>query len=174
MKKGNVIRNIAIVAYFLFLIFSFSFGFDSGKEIGRNFLSFAVDMFKVLPFAFILIGLFEVWVKKETVEKHLGEKSGMRGFFWVILLAGTMIGGLYVALPIAHALYNKGAKLSVVFTFLGAAAITRVPMTVFEASFMGVKFTLIRLVISLPLVIITSIVLGSYLTKKGFKIKNAF
>jgi len=28
----------------------------------------------------------------------------------------------YVALPIAHALYNKGAKLTVIFTFLGASA----------------------------------------------------
>lgn len=173
MKKENAIKNIVIVAYFLFLVISFSFGFAPGKEIGRNFLSFAIDMFKVLPFAFILIGLFEVWVKKETVEKHLGDESGVRGFFWVILLAGTMIGGLYVALPIAHALYNKGAKLSVIFTFLGASAITRVPMTVFEASFMGVKFTLIRLLVSLPLVIISSIVLGGYLTKRKYVLNKA-
>ncbi|MFH1459429.1 MAG: permease [Candidatus Omnitrophota bacterium] len=173
MKKENAIKNIVISAYFLFLIISFSFGFAPGKEIGRNFLSFAIDMFKVLPFAFVLIGLFEVWVKKETVEKHLGDDSGVKGYFWVILLAGTMIGGLYVALPIAHALYNKGAKLSVIFTFLGASAITRVPMTVFEASFVGLKFTAIRLLISLPLVIITSIALGNYLTKKNYKIKKA-
>ena len=168
MGKGNAIKNIVIIAYFLFLIISLSFGFAPGKEIGGNFLSFALDMFKVLPFAFILIGLFEVWVKKETVEKHLGDDSGVKGYFWVILLAGTMIGGLYVALPIAHALYNKGAKLSVIFTFLGASAITRVPMTVFEASFMGVKFTTIRLLVSLPLVIISSIALGGYLTKRKY------
>ncbi len=173
MKKGNAIKNIAIIAYFLFLVVSFSSGFAPGKEIGRNFLYFAMDMFKVLPFAFILIGLFDVWVKKETVEKHLGDESGIKGYFWVILFAGTMVGGLYVALPIAHALYNKGAKLSVIFTFLGASAITRVPMTVFEASFMGVKFTLVRLLVSLPLVIISSIVLGEYLTKRKYSMNKA-
>ena len=168
MGKGNIIKNIVIIVYFLFLIISLFFGFTPGKEIGRNFLSFSIDMLKVLPFAFILIGLCEVWVKKETVEKHLGVESGVNGYFWVTLLAGTMVGGLYVALPIAHALYNKGAKLSVIFTFLGASAITRVPMTVFEASFMGVKFTAIRLLVSLPLVIISSIALGGYLAKRKY------
>jgi uncharacterized membrane protein YraQ (UPF0718 family) len=74
-----------------------------------------------------------------------------------------------VAFPIAYSLYNKGAKLSIVFTYIGAAAICRVPMTLYEASFMGVKFTMIRLLISLPLVIITSILLGDYLTKRNYK-----
>jgi len=42
-------------------------------------------------------------------------------------------------------------------------------MTIYEASFMGVKFTMIRLLISLPLVVITSILLGDYLTKRNYK-----
>jgi len=146
------------------------FGFNPGKEIGYNFASFSVDMFKILPCAFILIGLFEVWVKRETVEKHFGEESGIRGYIWAVLLAGTTVGGLYVAFPVAYALYSKGAKLSVIFTYIGASAICRVPMTIFEASFLGIKFTAIRLLVSLPLVIITSILLGDYLTKRSYKI----
>ncbi len=125
-------------------------------------------MLKILPCAFILIGLFEVWVKKEVIEKHLGEESGIKGYAWVILLAGTVAGGLLVAFPVAYSLYNKGAKLSIVFTYIGAG-ICRVPMALFEISFMGVKFTTIRLLISLPLVIITSILLGDYLTKRNYK-----
>ncbi len=87
-----------------------------------------------------------------------------------MLLAGTTVGGLYVAFPVAYSLYSKGAKLSVIFTYLGAAAICRVPMTIFEASFMGIKFTAIRLLVSLPLVIVTSVLLGDYLTKRNYKI----
>jgi uncharacterized membrane protein YraQ (UPF0718 family) len=87
-----------------------------------------------------------------------------------VLLAGTTVGGLYVAFPVAYSLYSKGAKLSVIFTYLGAAAICRVPMTIFEASFMGIKFTTIRLLVSLPLVIVTSILLGNYLAKRNYKI----
>ncbi len=169
MKRNTKIITAYISGYTLFLIVSFIFGFDSGKEIGYNFISFLVYMLKILPCAFILIGLFEVWAKKEVIEKHLGEESGVRGYIWAMLLAGTIAGGLLVAFPIAYSMYNKGAKLSVIFTYIGAAAICRVPMALFEISFMGVKFTTIRLFVSLPLVIITSILLGNYLSKRNYK-----
>lgn len=169
MKRNVKIRIVYISTYVLFLVISFILGYNPGKEIAFNFISFLIYMLKILPCAFILIGLFEVWVKKESIEKHLGEESGIKGYVWVILLAGTVAGGLVVAFPIAYSLYNKGAKLSIVFSYIGAAAICRVPMTLYEASFMGIKFTMIRLLISLPLVIITSILLGDYLTKKNYK-----
>ena len=170
MKRNLFIKLSAIAVLFIFIGISFLYGFNPGKEIGKTFLSFLIDLMKILPFAFILIGLFDVWVKRETVEKHLGNESGIRGYFWVILLAGTIVGGVYVALPVAYSLYKKGAKLSIVFTFIGAAGIARVPMTIFEASFLGLKFTAIRLLVSLPLVILTSIALEKYLSKKGFTI----
>jgi len=170
MKRNNVIRIVIISSYAIFVIVSVSFGFEPGGKIGYNFAFFSVDMLKILPCAFILIGLFEVWVKRETVERHFGEQSGIRGYIWAILLAGTTVGGLYVAFPVAYSLHSKGAKLSVIFTYIGAAAICRIPMTVFEASFMGMKFTAIRLLVSLPLVVVTSIVLGDYLAKRNYKI----
>ena len=170
MKRNRLVSIVVITSYAVFLIISWVFGFNPGKEISYGFAIFSVDMFKILSCAFILIGLFEVWIKRETIEKHLGEGAGIMGYIWVVLLAGTTVGGLYVAFPIAYALYHKGAKLSVVFTYLGAAAICRVPMAVFEASFMGIKFTAIRLMVSLPLVIVTSIILGNYLTKRDYKI----
>jgi len=169
MKRKDI-KIVSISAYIAFILFSFITGFDPGKQIGENFVTFSVDMLKILPCAFVLIGLFEVWVKKETVEKHFGKEAGIRGYMWAVLLAGTTVGGLYVAFPVAYSLYNKGAKLSVIFTYIGASAICRVPMTIFEASFMGIKFSSIRLLVSLPLVIISSILLGDYLEKRNYKI----
>ncbi len=169
MKRKDI-KIVSISAYIAFILFSFITGFDPGKQIGENFVTFSVDMLKILPCAFVLIGLFEVWVKKETVEKHFGKEAGIKGYMWAVLLAGTTVGGLYVAFPVAYSLYNKGAKLSVIFTYIGASAICRVPMTIFEASFMGIKFSSIRLLVSLPLVIISSILLGDYLEKRNYKI----
>jgi len=168
--RTRIIKIISLSAYLLFIAVSLITGFNPGKQIGLNFVDFSVEMLKILPFAFILIGLFEVWVKRETVERHLGEKSGIKGYIWAILLAGTTVGGLYVAFPVAYSLYSKGAKLSVIFTYISASAICRVPMTIFEASFLGIKFTAIRFLVSIPLVIITSILLGNYLTKRNYKI----
>ncbi len=170
MKRGDIIKIVGISCYVLFIVTSFIFGFNPGEEIGYIFVSFSVDMLKLLPCAFILIGLFEVWVKRETVERHFGEEAGIRGYIWAVLLAGTTVGGLYVAFPVAYSLYSKGAKLSVILTYIGASAICRMPMVIFEASFLGIKFTMIRLLVSLPLVIVTSILLGDYLAKRNYKI----
>ncbi len=170
MKRKGIIKIISIFVYIVFILFSYIIGFDPGRQIGRNLITFSIDMLKVLPCAFILIGLFEVWVKKETVEKHFGEESGIKGHIWAILLAGTTVGGLYVAFPVAYSLFSKGAKLSVIFTYIGASAICRIPMTIFEASFLGIKFTAIRLFVSLPLVIMSSVLLGNYLNKRNYKI----
>ena len=172
MKRNDSIKIAGVSGYLLFVIVSFVCGFNPGKEIGHNFISFSIDMLKLLPCAFILIGLFEVWVKRETVEKHFGEESGIKGYIWALLLGGTTVGGLYVSFPVACSLYTKGAKLSIIFTFISASAICRIPMTIFESSFMGVKFTAIRFLVSLPLIVLTSILLGNYLAKRGYKMLN--
>jgi uncharacterized membrane protein YraQ (UPF0718 family) len=170
VKRNNIVKIAIISAYVVFVVISWVFGYDPGREISHNFASFSLDMLKILPCAFILIGLFEAWIKKETVEKHFGEKSGMKGYLWGVLLAGTTVGGLYVAFPVAYSLYSKGAKLSVIFTYIGASAICRVPMTIFEASFLGIKFTAIRLLLAIPLVIVSSMLLGDYLKKRNYRI----
>ena len=172
MKRTDRIKIAGMSCYALFIALSFAFGFNPGKAIGCNFFSFSVDMLKVLPCAFILIGLFEVWVKRETVERHFGEQAGLRGYLWAMLLAGTIVGPLYVALPLAYSLYSKGARLSVIFTYIGASAICRIPMAIFEASFLGLKFTAIRLMVSIPLVIVSSLLLGNYLVKRNFEIMD--
>jgi len=170
MSFNRGIKILGVSVYTCFVAVSFVMHFNPGKQIGINFYHFSIEMLKILPCAFILIGLFEVWVKRKTVEIHLGEKSGLRGYLWAVLLAGTTVGGLYVAFPIAYSLHGKGAKLSIIFTYIGASAICRVPMTIFEASFMGIRFSIIRLIVSVPLVIVGSMLLGNYLTTRKYKI----
>ncbi len=165
-----IVKSTGVFAYILFILLSWAIGFEPGKEIGGNFISFSMTMLKILPSAFILIGLFEVWVRQETVERHLGEDSGVKGYLWAVLLSGTTIGGVYVALPVAYSLHNKGARLSVIFTYIGASAICKIPMAIFETSFLGLKFTLIRLCVSIPLVILSSILLGNYLAGRNYSL----
>jgi uncharacterized membrane protein YraQ (UPF0718 family) len=172
MKRSSIVKLAGLVAYVVFIIISLWLAYSPGEEIARNFASFSLDMLKIIPGAFILIGLFDVWVKKETVEKHLGEESGFRGYVWVILLAGATVGGLYVAFPVAYSMYSKGARLSVIFTYVGAAAVCRIPMTIFEASFLGISFSIIRLAVSLILVIISAMLFGNYLKKRNYKISD--
>jgi uncharacterized membrane protein YraQ (UPF0718 family) len=169
MKRKKLIFPTLFI---LFIAISSTFDYSIGKEIGFNFYKFFKSMASFLPAVFILIGIFEIWIEKEKIEKHLGDKSGFLSYLWAILLSGTTVGGLYIAFPIAHSLYTKGAKLSVIFTYVGAAAVARVPMSIYEANYVGLKFTIIRILVSLPLIIISSILLENYLKDKKYIIKK--
>jgi uncharacterized membrane protein YraQ (UPF0718 family) len=161
-----------IGAYGTFIVVSLIAGIEAGRRSGANFVDFAKEMALILPAAFILIGLFDVWVPREVVERHLGSGTGLRAHLWSIALAATTVGGLYVAFPVSHALYQKGARVAVVFAYLGLSAVCRVPMTLFEISFLGVEFALLRYAVSVPLVIATSELLGALLVRRGFEIRN--
>ena len=165
MRKKYLPEIVGICTYGLFVLVSFLIDFEPGKGMGLLFFHFGSNMFRILPCAFLLVGLFEVWIPRETVMRHLGHDSGLKGYMWAVLLASTMVGGLYVALPLAHSLRGKGASWSTVLAFLGGTTLCRVPMVIFEASFMGLKFTAIRLFVALPLVLVASMLLGKYLTK---------
>ena len=172
MQMKKIVKLTLLLTYLIFITISLIYNYHPGKIVANNLFTFSKDMITIIPCAYILIGLFEVWVKKETVEKHLGEKSIILGYVWAILLASTTVGGLYVAFPVSYTLYSKGARLSVIFTYLGAVSVCRIPMTVFEASFMGWKFTTLRLLISLPLIILTSILFEIFLKKRNYQIKK--
>ena len=170
MIRKHIMQSAGIAIFFILIGISYLTDFDKGMHIGGNFIDFLKYMLKLIPCAYILIGLFEVWVKKETIERHFGEKSGIMGYIWAILLAATTFGGMLVAFPLGYSLYCKGSKLSVIFTYLGASAICRIPMAIFEASFLGIKFTSIRLFVSLPLIIISSLFLEKFFASKNYTI----
>jgi uncharacterized membrane protein YraQ (UPF0718 family) len=151
---------------------SFITGYEKGQNTGFAFVKVLLEMLKILPCAFVLISLFEVWVKKETIMKHLGEDSGIRGYFWALLLAGFSVGGLYVAFPLAETMHKKGASLKVIFAYLGFSGVVRIPMTIFEISFLGLPFTVIRLLVTIPIFLLLGILLGTILKKKNFQFQT--
>ncbi|MDZ7859516.1 MAG: permease [Candidatus Krumholzibacteriota bacterium] len=172
MKRENIIYSAIVSLFISFIGFSYIFHINIGKAMYVNFTAFAFDMLKIVPCAFILIGLFEIWVKRSTVERHLGHDSGVKRYIWAIMLAWTSVGGLYMAFPIAYSLYKKGAEPSMILTYVGASGIFRLPMTIFEASFLGLKFTLVRLAISLPLTILVSVLLGRYMKRHNIPVRE--
>jgi len=172
MSARSWIKLAALSGYLMFIAISAVAGFSPGKQIGSEFIYFWADLIRVLPFAFVLIGLFEVWVSRQTVERHLGTESGVWGYLWALVLSGIPVGGVFVAFPVAYSLHRKGAALGVIFTYIGASAVCRIPMNLFELSFMGPRFTAVRLAVSLPLVILSSVVLGRYLEKQNYEIQG--
>jgi hypothetical protein len=68
--------------------------------------------------------------------------------------------------------YPPQCMLRIVLVFLSAAGICRVPMTLFEASFLGWRFTCIRFAVSLPLVVFFSAVVGCWFDRRRYRLPD--
>ena len=171
-KQWTPSRLALPAAFGAFVAVSLILDLRIGEDAGGNFITFAREMASIVPAAFVLIGLFEVWVPRHIVERHLGEESGLRAHLWSTILAGTTVGGLMVAFPVSFALRQKGARYAVIFSYLGTSGVAKIPMTLFEMSFLGVPFTLVRYAVALPLVIASAELLERALDRRGFEMRS--
>ncbi len=172
IKKHKVDFTI-IISFALFIAWSYYYSFNPGISIfENNFWEFIKEMLIALPAMFILIGLFDVWVSKEKVQKHIGNSSGVKGILLVMFLAFIQAGPLYAAFPVAYILKKKGTSSVNVFIYLSSYTIAKVPMLTFEIGFLGLKFSLLRLIISIPIIIIMGIIMGKYFDKNNCEIKE--
>lgn len=122
----------------------------AAPEIGKN--SFTVtkenllEMISILPPIFVLLGLLDVWVERETMMKYMGKDAGIKGAVIAFIMGSAAAGPLYVSFPIAGMLLKKGVNLKNVFIFVGAWSTTKIPMILFEASNLGWRYMLLRFV----------------------------
>jgi uncharacterized membrane protein YraQ (UPF0718 family) len=112
--------------------------------------SIVSEMLGVLPPIFILLGLLEVWVPRETVIRFLGERSGVVGVILSFLLGAVAAGPLYAAFPVAATMLRKGARFTNVLILLYAWSTLKLPMLLFETHALGPAFSVTRMLLNLP------------------------
>jgi len=162
-----------IVVFALFVGSSFYFSYSPGVQIFEdNFWAFFKEMVIILPTISILIGFIDVWIPKERVQRHIGKTSGVKGILLVMLLAFIQAGPLYVAFPMACLLWKKGCSPVNVFIYLSAFTTAKIPMLTFEISFLGIEFSLLRVLITLPVFILIGIIMGKYFENNKCKIND--
>jgi len=162
-----------IIAFAIFAAYSYYAHYLPGISIiENNFWSFIKEMIFALPVMFILVGLFDVWVSKERVQKHIGETSGIKGVVLIMLLAFLQAGPLYAAFPVAYILWKKGTSAQNIFIYLSSASIAKIPMLAFEIGFLGIQFSLLRIMISIPIFVLVGIIMGKYFNRNNCEIKN--
>lgn len=140
------------------------------QQIGLKALSISanafIEMLLVIPPVFILLGLLDVWVPRETMVKFMGEDSGVKGIVLAILLGSAAAGPLYGAFPVAAVFMKKGVKFSNILIFVGAWSTTKIPMLLFELAALGPKFALTRLAVDIPGIILIAFILAKLIPKK--------
>ncbi len=135
------------------------------EAVGTIKFSFK-EMIMVLPPIFILLGLLDVWIAKDTMVKFMGEKSGIRGILLSFLLGSAAAGPLYGAFPVAAVFMKKGVKFSNILIFIGAWSTTKLPMLLFEFASMGAKFTITRFIVNIFGILIIAFIVNKSLSDK--------
>jgi len=127
--------NLALIAY------NPAVGKASVVLTGNNL----VEMLTIVIPIFILLGLLDVFIGRETMMKYMGDGAGPKGALIAFVMGSAAAGPLYAAFPVAGVLLKKGVSLINVFIFIGAWSTTKIPMLLFEAGNLGVDFMLLRL-----------------------------
>lgn len=153
---------ILLVAFFVLTFINHSLGMKAFHLTGNSIL----NMLFLLPPVLIFVGLLDKWVEKETLIKYMGDKSGIYGVLFALLLGGIAAGPLYLAFPIAVLLLKKGASIRYVVFFLGVWTTAKIPVVIYEITSFGIKFTLIHLCFGLVFYYLMGIIFEKFYSHK--------
>lgn len=138
--KGFIIAAAGMAVFLFFFP-------EMAPKAGASLLEQAKTMLLVVPPIFVLLGLLDVWVPRNTMMKLMGPDSGIKGPLIGFALGSAAAGPLYGAFPVAAILMKKGAGFANILIFIGAWSTTKIPMLLFEMKALGFRFALSRLFI---------------------------
>ncbi len=148
--KSYVILGVAIaVAIVLLTLFP-----GRTDAAAATTLQYLREMATILPAVMIIVGLFGVFVSRDLVVKHMGKTSRAKGMLLAIVFGSLPTGPLYIAFPLAVALRKKGASIANVVVFLSAWACIKIPQALFELQFLGFRFMIARLALTIVFVVL--------------------
>ena len=143
-----------LISLFVLIILSFFSKSVLTKTINTA-TSNILQMLSVLPPVMILLGLVDVWIPREKLMKYI----------LAMLIGSVAAGPMYAAFPFTAVLIKKGAKFSNIIIFMNAWCLTKISTLLFEISALGYKFTLVRLLIDIPGVLIMSYLVNMLMSK---------
>ncbi|MFA5468017.1 MAG: permease [Sphaerochaetaceae bacterium] len=159
-KYAMFLISLALIAI---MFFTFR---ETGLKAVNTVVTSSKEMILILPPIFILLGLLDVWVPRETMVKFMGEGSGLKGALLAFALGSAAAGPLYVVFPIAAAFMRKDVKFSNILILIGAWSTTKVPMILFELGALGSRFALTRLALNIPVILIITLVMQRAFTEE--------
>lgn len=165
MFKRYYTLILALVLYLGLFIFKNEL-FYSALNNSKDFL---IEMAKVLPPVMIISALISVWIPSHLVTKNLGDKSGVKGIALSFLTGALSSGPIYGAFPGVLILFKKGASIRNMTIILSSWAVIKLPMLFVESSFLGIKFTLLRFFITIPVILGISTIMNRVIKRKDIQ-----
>lgn len=122
-------------------------------------VEYTLELITVLPAVMVLMGILTVFVSNEFIGRVLGHSSGVKGMVVAFALGTLPTGPLYVAFPFARVLQTKGARTANIVIFLSAWAAIKLPQELVELRFLGWRFMVVRLVLTVVVVLLMAAVI---------------
>lgn len=114
--------------------------------VSSNALIKSFDILKmiipILLIVFFLLALVTALIKPKSIAKHLGEDSGLKGWFFALIGGVISHGSGYIWYPILNELRNNGARSGLIVAFFYARAI-KLPWLPVMIGYFGITFTLV-------------------------------
>lgn len=100
-----------------------------------------------------LIGsLIRLMIARETIEKYVGEGSGLKGLAIAALIGTLFPAGPFTIFPLAAVLMVSGADRGAAIAFVSAWLLLGINRAIiWEMPFFGTDFVLFRFLVSLPM-----------------------
>jgi uncharacterized membrane protein YraQ (UPF0718 family) len=157
--KNNKFLVLSIIMLIVLTIIDISLTYKAFTNTWNQVIS----MLMIVPPIFILIGLFDVWVDRETVIKLMGQNSGVKGMALAFFLGAFSAGPTLAAFPLALIMMKKGAKYSNVLFFLMVWSSLKLPIVFYQITTIGFKFSMI---INITMLIV--FIIGAFISEKMF------
>ena len=169
-----ILKIIKRYKYFLIssliLLLIYIYNNEFGISTFKNIKYILLQMLSVLPPTMVLLGIMDEWIPREYFIKYMGKTSKSLGVILSFLLAFLAAGPTYAGFPFAAVLIKKGVKFSNIIIFLNAWCVTKFSTLLFEIGALGFKYTLYRLIINIPSIIIMGYLIDYLISKKPHKI----
>ena len=161
IKKNKLIVLMLVVYLILFIVSP-----EKAVQSLDNSIYYLIEMVQILPVIFLFTVVIEALIPKEWIMKGLGEKSGIKGNLFSLLLGSVSAGPIYAAFPISKTLLKKGASVTNIVIILSSWAVIKVPMLANEAKFLGVSFMSTRWVLTVAAILIMAWLMGKMISKR--------
>ena len=135
--------------------------FDPGlsEESLDYFVQAMIRLLPAFALMFLLLCLFNLFVKPRQIQRGLGKSSGPQG--WLFAITGGIIsmGPMYLWYPLLKELKTQGMRNSLLAAFLYSRAV-KIPMLPLMAHYFGLFYTGIFVVNILLFAVINGLIMG--------------